>query len=440
MRRTALIVVVGFAAAVILRGTATVVAQNALDGAFRAYWDADSPSEAARAAERVLASGADFDAVWTRLRAGRTYSPQTAGVQGLATRVGGSLLDNVLDVPAGYDPARPWSLRVQLHGGVGRQPPGRGESARPLTNRIPGEPQLTLHPRAWANSQWWTPQQVDNILGLVDRVKRTYNVDESRVYATGISDGGTGVYYLAMRTASLWSACLPLNGHPAVLANPDVGADGELFIGNLVNCPMYLVNGGRDRLYPADSVAPFVDMMKRAGVPIVFQVYPEAGHDTSWWPTERSQYEAFLAAHGRPAHPADLSWETEQTDLYNRVAWLVIDRLGRGPRDASLDEVNTFEPSAGRPVTLYRRSGRSGRVDVSRRGNVFEAKTRGVRQFTLLLSPDVVDFSRPVRVSVNGADVFDGAVEKDRETLLEWAARDNDRTRLYGAELTVTVP
>ena len=172
----------------------------------------------------------------------------------------------------------------------------------------------------------------------------------------------------------------------------------------------------------------------------MFQVYPEAGHDTSWWPTERSQYEAFLAAHGRPAHPADLSWETEQTDLYNRVAWLVIDRLGRGPRDASLDEVNTFEPSAGRPVTLYRRSGRSGRVDVSRRGNVFEAKTRGVRQFTLLLSPDVVDFSRPVRVSVNGADVFDGAVEKDRETLLEWAARDNDRTRLYGAELTVTVP
>ena len=318
MRRTALIVVVGFAAAVILRGTATVVAQDALDGAFRAYWDADSPSEAARAAERVLASGADFDAVWTRLRAGRTYSPQTAGVQGLATRVGGSLLDNVLDVPAGYDPARPWSLRVQLHGGVGRQPPGRGESARPLTNRIPGEPQLTLHPRAWANSQWWTPQQVDNILGLVDRVKRTYNVDESRVYATGISDGGTGVYYLAMRTASLWSACLPLNGHPAVLANPDVGADGELFIGNLVNCPMYLVNGGRDRLYPADSVAAFVDMMKRAGVPIVFQVYPEAGHDTSWWPTERSQYEAFLAAHGRPAHPADLSWETEQTNLYNR--------------------------------------------------------------------------------------------------------------------------
>jgi len=36
-------------------------------------------------------------------------------------------------------------------------------------------------------------------------------------------------------------------------------------------------------------------------------------------------------------------------------------------------------------------------VDVTRSGNTFEARTRGVVQFTLLLSPEVVDFSKPVR-------------------------------------------
>jgi hypothetical protein len=42
-----------------------------------------------------------------------------------------------------------------------------------------------------------------------------------------------------------------------VLANPDTGVDGQLYLTNLRNCPMRIVNGGRDRLYPAANVAPF---------------------------------------------------------------------------------------------------------------------------------------------------------------------------------------
>ena len=56
---------------------------------------------------------------------------------------------------------------------------------------------------------------------------------------------------------------------------------------------------------------------------------------------------------------------------------------------------------------------------------------------TLLLSPDVVDFSKPVTVRVNGRQVFKGEVKKDPAVLLAWAAKDNDRTMLYGAELKI---
>jgi hypothetical protein len=87
-----------------------------------------------------------------------------------------------------------------------------------------------------------------------------------------------------------------------------------------------------------------------------------------------------------------------------------------------------------------RRQVPSGRVDVERRGNAFYATTRGVSGFTLLVSPDIVDFAKPVQVTVNGAQVFSGLLKKDVPTLLKWAARDNDRTALYGAELHVTVP
>jgi hypothetical protein len=79
-------------------------------------------------------------------------------------------------------------------------------------------------------------------------------------------------------------------------------------------------------------------------------------------------------------------------------------------------------------------------VDIVRRGNVFEAQTRGVTAFTLLLSPDVVDFAQTVRVSVNGRVVHDAKVAKDVATLQKWADRDHDRTMLYGAQLPVVVP
>jgi poly(3-hydroxybutyrate) depolymerase len=381
-----------------------------------------------------------FEAAVKQLRE-RTYDKQPTGRIELSSRVDGVALDNILEVPADYTPARSWPLRVALHGGVGREAPGPGDPApRPLTNRVPLAGELVLHPRAWSQSEWWTAGQVENIARLLDRVKAKYNVDESRTYVTGISDGGTGAYFLAMRAATPWAACMPMNGQPLVLANPDVGADGQLYAGNLVNCPLHVVNGGRDPLYPAASVAPLVEMFRRGGVPVSFQVYPDGEHNVNWWPQERARFEAFLAAHPRVAHPERISWETERTDRYNRFRWLVIDQLGARGSDVALADVNRYLRAPGREVELFDRRRPSGRADAVRRGNAFEVQTRGVRQLTLLLSPDVIDFDKPVRVTVNSRIVHDAVVGRDVATLRRWAERDNDRTMLYGAELKIAIP
>ncbi|HSL21041.1 MAG TPA: dienelactone hydrolase family protein [Vicinamibacterales bacterium] len=412
-----------------------------LESAFRAFWDAKDPRGADQAARQIIASGATLEEIRDRLEAGRPYSRARTGRVELRAWAEEAMLDNSVEIPAQYDPARAWPVRVSLHGGVNRQPPPPGELApRPVSNRIPIEGEIVILPRAWATSQWWTDKQVDNILGLLDRVKRTYNVDESRVYVTGFSDGGTGVYFLAMRAATPWSACVPLHGQPSVLANAAVRAEGQLFAGNVANCPLHIVNGGRDPLYPAAAVAPYVDMFRRAGGVVDFQVYPEAGHDMSWWPEERPRLEAFLAAHRRAAHPANISWETERTDRHNRFRWLVIERLGARASDSSLADINTYSPAPGIERPLFRRTRPSGRVDARRDGNRFELKTRGVQELTLLLSDDVVRFDQAIRVTVNGQVVHDAVIKPDAATLLTWAARDNDRTMLYGAALRIAVP
>jgi poly(3-hydroxybutyrate) depolymerase len=425
------------------------VPRSSLDSAMQMFWSAGAPddsgririAEASAAIQQVSASGASFDDIHAKLKAGRSYSKKATGRVVYSSIVNGQRLDNTLEVPPNYDPAKRWPMRVSLHGGVSRQPPADGEAPpRPLTNRMPGGDELVLHPRGWLDAEWWKPVAVRNLLNVIDRAKRDYNIDESRIYLTGISDGGSAVFFYGMREATLWSACLPLNGHPLVVANPATEADGQLYAANMKNCPLYAVNGGRDQLYPAASVAPTMEMFKRAGVDVTFQVYPDGEHNVNWWPQERSRYEAFLAAHPRIAHPESISWETERIDRYDRFRWLVIERLGKRGSDVPLEDVNTFVPRSGRETQLFDRAAPSGRVDVTRKGNAFEARTRGVQLFTLLLSPDVVDFSKPVRVSVNGRVVHEAVVKPDVQTLLTWASHDNDRTMLYGAALTVRVP
>jgi membrane-associated protease RseP (regulator of RpoE activity) len=89
------------------------------------------------------------------------------------------------------------------------------------------------------------------------------------------------------------------------------------------------------------------------------------------------------------------------------------------------------------PQHLFARGAGSGRVDLTRAGNVVTASTRGVAAFTLLLSPEQFDFGKPVKVVANGRTVFEGKIEKSVRTLLKYAASDNDRTMLFGAELHI---
>ena len=225
--------------------SSTAPAPAGLDGPMRAFWEADSSGKSDAAVKQLLAAGASFDAVMARVKAGRAYTKQPTGRVELASTVHGTRLDNVVEVPDDYDPSRRFQLRVSLHGGVGREAPAAGDPApRPLSNRIPSQvSELVIHPRAWSQSEWWTADQADNVIALVERVKRSYNVDESHVYITGISDGGTGTYYLALEEPNLWASYLPLNGSLAVLRNPDTGADSEMHGNNLVNAPLYIVNG-----------------------------------------------------------------------------------------------------------------------------------------------------------------------------------------------------
>jgi hypothetical protein len=422
---------------------ALTASAQSLDAAFQKFWAADSPASAARAAADIEKSRITFDEALKRLKAGRTYEPQKTGVVPGKNRTS----DNIehfysINVPASYDPAKKYQVRFQLHGGVGgrtsNQPTGNGQ-----IGQLAGDTeQIYVLPYAWDTAGWWSDDQVLNLAAIVDSLKRTYNVDENRVVVSGVSDGGTGAYWVAMRDTTPYASFLPLNGFIMVLGNDELD-DGKVYPGNLRNKPMFVINGGKDRLYPTSIVEPYTRYFMRNGVDIEYHPQPDGEHNTRWWPEMKAPFEKFVTEHPRDPYPDRLSWEASDA-AHARAHWLVIDQFGAASGERALQDLNVIAPSEkelydSTSGKLFNRAKNPGRVDLVRKGNTVEATTHGVTAFTLLLSPDKFDFSQPIRVLANGREVYNARLQPDLKTLLKWAARDNDRTMLYGAELKISL-
>jgi len=410
------------------------------DAAFQKFWEAASPADAAQRIGEIENTGIGFDEALRRLKAGRAYTAQPSGVVRLKNQTEDAIEHYfAVTVPPGYDPARRYQVRFQLHGGIGgrsdNQPRGTGE-----IGTLAGADQFYVIPYAWDAAPWWGDDQVLNLHTIVDTLKRTYNVDENRVVVAGVSDGATGAYYIAMRDTTPYASFLPLNGFLMVLANGEID-DGRIFPNNLVNKPLFVVNGGKDRLYPISIVEPFTRHLMASGVSIDYHPQPEGEHNTRWWPEIKDPFEKFAADHPRDPDPDKLTWQAADP-AHNRAHWLVLDRFGSAPRESkNLPDVNEIVSNSNaddlQRGPMFGVSKNTGRVDLVRMGNTVQATTKGVAAFTLLLSADKFDFSRPIRVVANGREVFNAKVERSVATLLKWAARDNDRTMLYAAELPI---
>ena len=90
-----------------------------VDAAFQKFWDAKSPADAAKHVDAVLKTGVTYDEALRRLKQGRTYTAQKTGVV-MTTNKTDDTVEHyyAVNVPAGYDPARRYQVRFQLHGGV----------------------------------------------------------------------------------------------------------------------------------------------------------------------------------------------------------------------------------------------------------------------------------------------------------------------------------
>ena len=401
---------------------------SALDQAFSVFWSASDAEASARAADDILTHDPGFDETRRRLERGRGYdaSVPSGRLRRRHATSDGLTHNYTLFVPERYDPEHRYPVRVQLHGGIDTT--FRNRAARIDEERIePGY--IHVFPSGWREAQWWHANQLENLVGILDRLKRTYNVDENRVHLSGISDGGSGVYFIAAKETTLWAAFCRSS---VTLRWPPIQRwvrTATCSLGTSSTSPSWRSTAAPIGCIPHRESSHTSTGCGRLASRSSFGPTPNTGTTCGGGPASAMASRRSSARTPAIPSPTGSRGKTDRSDRYQRAHWLVIERLGAAPSDPPREMIEQ----------MFRRTRPSGRVDLARTGNRIDVATWGVRRYTLLLSPDEIDFGRPVTVVTNGTTSFEGRVERDVATLLRWAARDNDRTALFGGEITIDV-
>ncbi|QHT61161.1 prolyl oligopeptidase family serine peptidase [Paenibacillus lycopersici] len=185
-------------------------------------------------------------------------------------------LNYLLHIPDGYenDATKKWPLILFLHGSG-----ERGDNVeRVAVHGIPkiaqtqtDFPFIAVSPQCPEDSFWGA--ETDALILLLDEIVKSYNVDTSRVYLTGLSMGGYGAWQLAAVQPGRFAAIVPICGG----GNPER-------VEPLKETPVWVFHGAKDDVVPLSESEKMVDALQAIGGNVKLTVYPEADHD-SWTET-----------------------------------------------------------------------------------------------------------------------------------------------------------
>lgn len=144
-------------------------------------------------------------------------------------------------------------LIVYLSGGPGLAIDG----ANGAENVIAKSNYIVLYPNA-EGRMWWAHGQPERVEALLDEVLEQLNVDRSRVYLVGFSNGGTGALYYATLWPKRFSAVAALMGGAACMDELR-----PLALSKLAGLPVLLAHGDRDPIIPHEcSESAFKEIRK----------------------------------------------------------------------------------------------------------------------------------------------------------------------------------
>ncbi|HOA74238.1 MAG TPA: prolyl oligopeptidase family serine peptidase [Phycisphaerae bacterium] len=176
-------------------------------------------------------------------------------------------IDYWLYLPRDYErESQPWPLMLFLHGRGERGDLERAKKHGPPKRVAEGTdfPFLIVAPCCPAD-EWWQPDVLELLL---EEICASYRVDPDRVYGTGLSMGGFGIWATAITYPRRFAAIAPI-----------CGGGSPYMAERIAHLPTWVFHGAKDPIVPLYESQRMVDALKSVGGDVRFTVYPDGEHD-----------------------------------------------------------------------------------------------------------------------------------------------------------------
>lgn len=192
--------------------------------------------------------------------------------------------------PRGEPPAAGWPVILFLHGagergrdGILPTQIGLGAAIRRHPDRFPC---LAVFPQISGGRCWSRPDMAALAMACLEKTCREETVDPARRYLTGLSMGGTGVWYLGARHRDVFAALVPVCGgvhYPAAASgSPDSGENQAIYLARaeaIAPTPVWAFHGALDEVVHPGFTRGMAAALTACGHPPRHTEYPDVGHD-----------------------------------------------------------------------------------------------------------------------------------------------------------------
>ena len=191
-------------------------------------------------------------------------------------------------LPDGYDKtnAKAWPLIIYLHGSS-----CKGNNLERLKKYGPpfylergmDVDAIVISPQCPSNKNWTAGKWFES---FYQELKDKYNIDESRVYLTGMSLGGFGTWDIASRYPEYFAAIMPLCGG----GRPNM-------VETLKDIPTWVFHGEVDRKVKIGRSEEMVEALQEVGSKPIFSVLKGQGHGIQKVYSDQNIYKWLLSQH-----------------------------------------------------------------------------------------------------------------------------------------------
>ena len=356
--------------------------------------------------------GIDANIVGRLVRIRMDWPALEPGAYAVNDRVGPNEVHYFVGVPKGYDRTTAWPLVVMLPSAtpfVNDPKPNADAVAAMYTHWMNDE--LEKHPNAVVLipllnlSEGWGPSYngMNTVIQAMQHVNHRVNVDAARVSLIGYDMSAHAVWNLGLHYTTYFATLNPFAG--------SASADWQRTrLMNLRNTYVVTWHDDDDQAVKVNFTRTLVAVLRRFKFDVDWDETNHVGHTPNAEIVARA-YEK-VAARVRDLYPKEVWIQSNRPDtMFNRLDWIQMYQAMRPGPDKQL----FFRHGKGSMIVTQ--NGMMIQAKIT--DNKIDAKTDNVEAMRFYLNDQMIDFSKPVTLSINGKVRYENILKPNLDEMLK---------------------